>query len=651
MILFVQHTDSKGVPLDYATSKHRHAGVITLTPFNPPWIDGNDIVSADPISASFSNGTASFSQSVAAAYNASIVSDFGETTFKVDLTTATGSGPFNLKDYKVSKFQSIASASYARRADTASFALNASSGGQSLVTGSTVPITASYALIALSGATGSAGSLTTGSTYPVTSSWAVRSKNSDTASVMFAIDSFYPDTWSFDGIRWNNPTRFPGIPIAQFIGGPNPGLTLNLETLMYATDTSAVPLLSLNDDPANTNSYNLVEIYSGSHVLKLSIDRNGLINGTASYATKAKNADSAALATGVSIGISLNEANVVDDLNFTGTGDTFSIRNNNNDGVDLVGTGGTVTIDANGLIHGTATSAQTATTATSATSAVSASYLSGSATASLFGTASWARNTLNPALVTGSTYPITASWANNAVNAVTASAFLIGGSLKNVGTDITGAGNITSTATIQGQTLTATGLAQSKAVLVAADTNGTLYPVVTGSTLPFTCSVALVSLAGATGSASGLVTASTYPITSSWAVTASWAQNGMTTASTYPITASTVLNAQTYYTLTTSSNNAFTASFGVPYQKVTLTRGGINYTITSSNHPSSGQGADTLIHIVTSGGSSSGSGITLPAAWDNGQAGAVTFITGSPGHAYLWLYAEDTNFVSTAWRF
>ena len=54
---------------------------------------------------------------------------------------------------------------------TASYALNSpGGGGTNLVTGSTYPITASYALIALNGGGGGT-NLVTGSTYPITSSW------------------------------------------------------------------------------------------------------------------------------------------------------------------------------------------------------------------------------------------------------------------------------------------------------------------------------------------------------------------------------------------------------------------------------------------------------------------------------------------------
>src|SRR4051794_36892868 len=123
MILIFQDTDANGKPLDFATTTQPNAGLVFLTPYNPPAISGNDFVSGDRISASFSHGTASFSQSVATVYCGEIISDWGSTAFKLDLTSA--SGTVNAKDYRVTTFQSISSASYALMARTASFALNA----------------------------------------------------------------------------------------------------------------------------------------------------------------------------------------------------------------------------------------------------------------------------------------------------------------------------------------------------------------------------------------------------------------------------------------------------------------------------------------------------------------------------------------------
>ena len=94
-------------------------------------------------------------------------------------------------------------ASWSRRAITASYALNATGGGSSLYTGSTYPITsswsrraitASYALTSAGGGGGS--SLYTGSTYPITSSYATFAINiAGSITVLSGTD-----------INWNNPT-------------------------------------------------------------------------------------------------------------------------------------------------------------------------------------------------------------------------------------------------------------------------------------------------------------------------------------------------------------------------------------------------------------------------------------------------------------
>lgn len=79
---------------------------------------------------------------------------------------------------------------------TASYALNANAGGTQLYTGSTYPITASwavsssYALYALSGGT----QLFTGSTYPITSSWGITASyalNSGTSTAVLFTSSFF----------------------------------------------------------------------------------------------------------------------------------------------------------------------------------------------------------------------------------------------------------------------------------------------------------------------------------------------------------------------------------------------------------------------------------------------------------------------------
>lgn len=73
---------------------------------------------------------------------------------------------------------------------SSSYALYALSGGTQLFTGSTYPITASWALYAISGGT----KLFTGSTYPITSSWGITASyalNSGTSTAVLFTSSFF----------------------------------------------------------------------------------------------------------------------------------------------------------------------------------------------------------------------------------------------------------------------------------------------------------------------------------------------------------------------------------------------------------------------------------------------------------------------------
>lgn len=103
---------------------------------------------------------------------------------------------------------SINTASIGLMVGTASYALNSpGGGGTNLVTGSTYPITASYALIALNGGGGT--NLVTGSTYPITSSWsnyAITSSNITPPNGVLTLRSA-----SFQNLVVNTPTA-PSTP-------------------------------------------------------------------------------------------------------------------------------------------------------------------------------------------------------------------------------------------------------------------------------------------------------------------------------------------------------------------------------------------------------------------------------------------------------
>jgi hypothetical protein len=381
--------------------------------------------------------------------------------------------------------------------------INAAAGG--LTSGSTYPITASYAVTAsyaMNGGTGGGSSLGTGSTYPFTASWA---KNAITASVMKPVDTFWPsDDLIFDGSKWYNQTTFPGTPVMQLYGGSsagNPKLALNAQLDVSANAAGAIPLLVLEDNQANVNSYNVIEYYSGSgHTLKLWVDRDGLLHATASTATSASYAKTASLATGVANSITATGWNfflptVLDQLQLAGTNDTVAIENDDADGINFLLAAGSVIVNfnQNGIVSAATFSGSfngphsgshfgTSSNAVSASYALSCSYALNAGGAGTLGT--------------GSTYPFTASFAvtsSRAISSVSASYAL--------------------------------------SASYAPGTAGTLG---TGSTYPFTSSWSNTS---------------SVSISSSYALSASYAPStgggGLATGSTYPITASWSTNSLT----------------------------------------------------------------------------------------------------------
>ena len=132
--------------------------------------------------------------------------------------------------------------------------------------------------------------------------------------------------------------------------------------------------------------------------------------------------------------------------------------------------------------------------------------------------------------------------------------------------------------------------------------------------------------------------------TSSLFGTASWANNVI--SASYSITADTasfVSNIGSYRTVTTSSTKWITCSFNDPNQYVNINVVGA-YSFTSSNHPTSGQYADLLLHINNTHTVSSTSSLSFPAAWKAIGQAWPTKITGSKS-AVVWLRALDTTTV------
>jgi hypothetical protein len=588
------------------------------------------------ISASFTSGTASFSNAVATVYNGKIISDYGETNFKLDLTTA--SGTVNAKDYLVTQFQSIASASFARFAATASYAIFAANGGGSgLVTGSTYPITASYALIALSGATGSAGGLVTGSTYPITASWALNSKTASFVANAITASTFDNGTAKLLGD--NSITGASDIAASGTVSANNVSVN-TLATpggvIVAADGNGKLTSIATGSTLAVTASWavNATTAKTATSASYLSGSATGSLLGTASFALNAKLANSASV---TDIGNASNFYNVV----FT-NGDSRLYTNGGGASIFYFNPAGTFG---------------------------AADIVATSITASMLGTASWAINTVNgggsgaslPG--TGSVVQWTASWAQNitasgvsgtvanalnagfASQAVQATSSLSASLATNAQTasrylPLAG-GTVSGNTTFQGTTTIGSGakLEYATGGNWLDDASGITGQGLATGVYQFGSSAGSVYLTGSAVSASQFLGTASYALAGGSA-----AAGALVTGSTVPITASCLSTFQPYTTLTTSSNRAITCSFATPYQEVTLPVGGVNYTITSSNHPSSGQIADVVLRINNSTGLT-GSAFTFPASWNWGQAGAVTFITGS-SESFLWLRARDLNAVS-----
>lgn len=143
-----------------------------------------------------------------------------------------------------------------------------------------------------------------------------------------------------------------------------------------------------------------------------------------------------------------------------------------------------------------------------------------------------------------------------------------------------------------------------------------------------------------TGSTINSASALVLGITSSWAQTASISQvlqtvisaswSSQSLSSSYTITASYASNAGVgsvtpYTTLTTSSTNWITASFLVPEQYVTITNA-LSYSFTSSNLPSAGQVASTVVYIANT--ATATSSLAFPSDWVF-MGMAPTYITAS----------------------
>jgi hypothetical protein len=576
----------------------------------------------------------------------------------------------NVIDYtNVSVSASISNAVSSSYALTASYALNSSGGGTTLTTGSTYPITsswannvtsASYSLTASYALNGGSGgtTLTTGSTYPITASWSNNSisssyvltasyaLNSSGGGTTLTTGSSYPITSS-----WSNNATSASYAL-------NSGTTLTTGSTYPITSSwsnnsvsSSYAINSTSSSLSSTASYVLNSI-SASYSLTSSYSLNGGSGGTTLTTGSTYPITSSWANNVISSSYSLTSSNIVGGTtnyiplwtNATSLGSSTIYQNSNNIGIGTTSPNNKLEVIGN----------------------ISASSFTGSH----LGTSSWANNVTSASyaltasfalnggsgggttLTTGSTYPITSSWANN----VTSASYVLTASY---------ALNFPSTSSITGQTFTSDGttvnytLTQSvlneDQILVVTD--GVMQMrtgsyTVSGTTLTLTNAIESGSkidvryLIGNinTGGSGGttLTTGSTYPITSSWSnnsITASFALNGggttLTTGSSYPITSSW-------------SNNSITSSYALTSAPRTAI---YRYGTTSVVNP--GAYAYTIIKYDTSVTDSTGwynntTGSFKPtvAGWYQVSAGARVYSTATT-EGYFILAKNGTDIGST----
>ena len=284
------------------------------------------------------------------------------------------------------------SSSISSNAVTASFALTASlalNGGTTLVTGSTYPITASWAQTAsiaitssfsntASYALNSGTSLTTGSTYPITASWANTASFALTASSLLGVTGSFLVTGSI------------------LLGGKlGIGTFVNTHPLDISTTGSGTSIYLSN---FSSTAYNEIDFWNGSSLAGLG--KNG---PTSTNVGGGPNPGSAAYF-----------FNDIGDFAFRTSGSIYFING-------AYGASASIVLGQNGKVG---FGILNPTNSLDVVGNISASVITASlffGTASIAITASYALNGGGSTLTTGSTYPITASWAQTASIAISAS--------------------------------------------------------------------------------------------------------------------------------------------------------------------------------------------------------------------------------------
>jgi hypothetical protein len=249
-----------------------------------------------------------------------------------------------------------------------------------------------------------------------------------------------------------------------------------------------------------------------------------------------------------------------------------------------------------------------------ATSSISSSYATTSSFSNLASTASYALNAGGTTLTTGSTYPITSSWSNNST---TASYALNAGS---GGTTLTTGSTYPITSSWSNNSLSSSNSISSSYALTASFALNAGTTLTTGSTYPITSSWSNNSIS------------SSYVLTASYALNGSGSGTILTTGSTYPITSSWSNNSNN----SISSSYALTASFALNGGSggTTLTTGS-TYPITSSwsNNSISSSYALTASFALNGGGGgttlTTGSTYPITSSWSNNSVSSSYVLTAS----------------------
>jgi len=311
-----------------------------------------------------------------------------------------------------------------------------------LETGSVYQITASYAISSSAGSGGI--SLITGSTYPITSSW---SNNSISSS--FSISSSYSSTSTSSSYSLNSSTAsylnpisqslIPSIGSTYSLGSPtNKWKDLYVSTgSIYIGDTvlttsGSTLYADLNPIVTLNTASGQIQVQGFTASLSASFSTNaGLFNNTASsvFATTGSNnfnGNQTVQGNVTVIGNLIAQQYIVSSSvsYFTSSFFDGSTKFGDTDSDTHQFTGSLRSPNITGSLLGTSsfsnnsTSASYSSTASVALNALTSSYINvatNAVSSSYSLTASFAENA-GSSLTTGSTYPITSSWSNNSIS-------------------------------------------------------------------------------------------------------------------------------------------------------------------------------------------------------------------------------------------